>query len=104
MFCAANMFCAAVTFDVFNFHLFQCCFVLSTSLQHKSLLKTSKYFDVLCCMQHKTSPIKVNGRQQKILTFLTKFISFGPLLLADPFNPFASKTIPHRNTERLYSI
>ena len=25
-------------------------------------------------MQYKTSPIKVNGRQQKILKFLTKFI------------------------------
>ena len=29
------------------------------------------YKNVLCCMQDKTSPIKVNGRQQKILTFLT---------------------------------
>ena len=27
--------------------------------------------NVLCCMQDKTSPIKANGRQQKILTFLT---------------------------------
>ena len=32
--------------------------------------------NVLCYMQDKTSPIEVNGRQQKILTFLTKFISF----------------------------
>ena len=32
--------------------------------------------NVLCCTQHKTSPIRVNGRQQKIFTFLTKFISF----------------------------
>ena len=32
--------------------------------------------NVLSCMQDKTSLIKVNARQQKILTFLTLFISF----------------------------
>ena len=44
--------------------------VLSITLEHKSLLETLKCFDVLCCMQDKTSLIKVNGRQQEILTFL----------------------------------
>ena len=64
MFCARNMFCPAIFFHILDFHLFKLCFVLSTPLKHKSLLKTSKY-------QHKTSPNKVNGGQQKILTFLT---------------------------------
>ena len=58
MFCAAKMFSAAIFFDVFNSHLFQWCFMLSITLEHKSLLKTWKSFDFLCCTQDKISPIK----------------------------------------------
>ena len=47
-----------------------CCHVLSVIL-HISLNPGEESIDVLCYMQDKTSTIKVNGRLQNILTFLT---------------------------------
>ena len=45
------MFCASILYG-FNFSLFPWWFVLSTLLKHKSSLKTSKCYDVSCCMHH----------------------------------------------------
>ena len=61
MFCAESMFCVAIFDDAFNFHTFV--MICAININQSTNL-------------HKTLPIEVNRRFQKILRFCTSNISF----------------------------